>query len=318
MLLYLRTLAVSSILTCAAANLLPRQDISPGPVNGDTFIHDPTVVKTPKGSYIAAYTGDNVQLKTSTDRITWKNAGPVFPNGASWTTPYTKGSRVLWAPDISYHNGQYWLYYSASTFGTSHSAIFLATSKTGRSGSWTNQGVVVASTVGSDYNAIDGNLLVTAAGEWYLSFGSFSSGIKLITLDPQTGLRSGRAVTSLAARPHNGGAVEAPFIVQRGGFYYLWVSFDRCCRGAQSTYRTMVGRATELLGPYVDQDGRAMMEGGGTPMLSSHGPVHGPGHSAVLADADGDVLVYHYYRNDGLAQLGINLIRYDDGWPVIY
>ena len=60
------------------------------------------------------------------------------------------------------------------------------------------------------------------------------------------------------------------------------------------------------------------MEGGGTQMMSSHGSVHGPGHNAVFTDGDGDVLVYHYYTNTGLAQIGINLIRYDNGWPVIY
>ncbi|KAG7118146.1 hypothetical protein HYQ45_015552 [Verticillium longisporum] len=295
------------------------QNVNPGPVTGDLFIHDPTVVKTPGGTYLAAYTGDNVPLKTSSDRTNWRNAGPAFPNGAPWTTTYTKGEKNLWAPDISFHDGKYLMYYSASSFGSSRSAIFLATSTTGLSGSWTNQGLVIESFDDSNYNAIDGNLIVDASGKWWLSFGSFWSGIKIVALNPKTGKRSDNNITPIASRPDNGGAVEAPFITRKGNYYYLWVSFDRCCQGAASTYRIMVGRSTSVTGPYVDKSGKQMMQGGGTEMMSSHGSVHGPGHNAVFTDGDGDVLVYHYYNNAGTAQLGINLIRHDsNGWPVIY
>jgi arabinan endo-1,5-alpha-L-arabinosidase len=315
----LRKLAVGSLLAVtAAAALVSRQNVNPGRVTGDTFIHDPTVVKTPGGTYLAAFTADNVGLKTSTDRTTWRDAGSAFPGGAPWTTPYTGGARNLWAPDLSYHNGQYYLYYSASSFGSSKSAIFLATSTSGASGSWTNQGLVVESTANSGYNAIDPNLIVDAQGKWWLSFGSFWSGLKIVELNSGTGKPINSNLISIAARPSNGGAVEAPYIVRRGNYYYLWASFDSCCKGAASTYRIMVGRSTSVTGPYVDRTGRSMMDGGGTQMMSSHGSIHGPGHNAVFTDNDADVLVYHYYNNAGTAQLGINLIRYENDWPVIY
>src|SRR3954463_11220582 len=132
---------------------------SPARVTGDVGGHDPSVVKRPDGSYLVAHTGDGIALKTSTDRVAFSGAGSVFPNGAPWTTPYTGGSRALWAPDISYRNGQYYLYYAASTFGSNHSAIFLATSPTGNSGSWTNRGLVVESRGSDNFNAIDPNLV---------------------------------------------------------------------------------------------------------------------------------------------------------------
>jgi arabinan endo-1,5-alpha-L-arabinosidase len=316
----LRQLAIGSMLAVAAAAhaLVPRQNINPGPISGDTFIHDPTVVKTPSGTYIAAFTANGVGLKTSTDRTNWRDAGAAFPNGASWTTTYTKGDKNLWAPDISYHNGKYYMYYSASSFGSSRSAIFLATSSTGASGSWTNEGLIIESFDNSNWNAIDPNLIVDAQGKWWLSFGSFWGGLKMIPLVANTGKRSGTSLISIAARPDNGGAVEAPYITRNGNYYYLWVSFDSCCKGAASTYRIMVGRSTSVTGPFVDKSGKQMMQGGGTQMMSSHGSIHGPGHNAVFTDNDGDVLVYHYYKDDGTAQLGINLIRYDNGWPVIY
>ncbi|WP_329100444.1 family 43 glycosylhydrolase [Micromonospora sp. NBC_01699] len=294
----------------------------PGRVTGDTGVHDPAVVKSPTGGYILVATGDNLAIKTSGDRTAWRDAGPVWPSGAPWTVAYTGGGRNLWAPDISYRNGQFYLYYSASTFGSQRSAIFLATSPTGASGSWTDRGLVIESSTAVDYNAIDPNLVVDAEGQWWLSFGSFWSGLKLIRLDPATGRRSttDTAVRALATRPSNvGGAVEAPTIHRYGGYYYLFASFDRCCQGAQSTYRIMVGRSRTVTGPYLDRNGTSMTSGGGTQVLAGHGSIHGPGHQAVIADSDADVLFYHYYADNGAALLGINLLGWDAaGWPYVY
>jgi arabinan endo-1,5-alpha-L-arabinosidase len=210
------------------------------------------------------------------------------------------------------------MYYAASTFGSRKSAIFLATSSTGLSGSWTNQGLVIESSDSNDYNCIDPNLFVDASGKWWLSFGSFWSGIKMVALNSSTGKRSDSTILSIAKRTDNGGAIEAPFVTSHGGYYYLWVSFDLCCKGASSTYRVMVGRSSSVTGPYVDKSGKAMTSGGGTEVLAGHGSIHGPGGQSVFTDSDADVLVYHYYADSGASYLGINLIRYDNGWPVVY
>nr|MDT0666810.1 arabinan endo-1,5-alpha-L-arabinosidase [Micromonospora sp. DSM 115978] len=150
----------------------------------------------------------------------------------------------VWAPDVSYHNGRVWMYYSASSFGSNRSAIGLATSPTGLPGSWRDQGVVYRSSSSDDFNAIDPSLFVDpASGKWWLSFGSHWTGIKMISINPQTGKPSttDRTRYNLAQRP-SPGAVEAPYILARGGYYYLFVSFDACCQGVNSTYRIMVGR----------------------------------------------------------------------------
>ncbi|MDY7099998.1 MAG: arabinan endo-1,5-alpha-L-arabinosidase [Actinomycetota bacterium] len=293
----------------------------PGVVDGDTFAHDPTMVRRPDGTYLLAFTAPDIGIKTSTDRVTFSDAGTVFPDGAPWTSEYTGGDRNLWAPDLSYQDGRHLLYYSASSFGQNRSAIFLATSPTGESGTWAHEGLVVESDTGDGFNAIDPNLFVDDDGRWWLSFGSFWSGIQLVELDPATGLPLPDApLHRIATRPSSvSGAVEAPYLVKRDGRYHLFVAFDACCRGAASTYRVMVGRADDITGPYVDRDGIPMIDGGGTEVLASHGAVHGPGHPAVLSDVDGDLLVYHYYTDSGLAQLGINALGWDDdGWPFVY
>ncbi|MDB1090015.1 arabinan endo-1,5-alpha-L-arabinosidase [Streptomyces sp. ACA25] len=304
-------------LTRAAADVGAAAYPLPGHVTGDIRLHDPSFVKRPSGGYLVAHTAHGIGLKTSTDRTAFRNAGTVFPGGAPWTTPYTGGDRNLWAPHISYHGGRYFLYYSASTFGSNRSAIFLATSPSGDSGTWTDQGLVIESRESDNFNAIDPDVVVDDQGRWWMSFGSFWSGIKLIQLDPATGKRTGSAFHALAGR--GGGPVEAPTLFRHGAHYYLFASFDLCCRGADSTYRIVVGRSTQVTGPYLDRDGRAMMSGGGTEILAGHGSIHGPGHQDVFADTDSDILAYHYYTPNGTAQLGINWLGWDTaGWPYVH
>jgi arabinan endo-1,5-alpha-L-arabinosidase len=174
---------------------------------------------------------------------------------------------------------------------------------------------VVSTTSSSGYNAIDPDLVVDQQGRWFLSFGSFWSGLKLIAINPSTGLRSGSSITSIATRS---AGIEAPDIYYRGGYYYLFASFDACCKGAASTYRIAVGRSTSVTGPYVDRNGTAMTGGGGTQILAGHGSIHGPGHSATLTDGDGTILFYHYYTDAGDSRLGINRLTWDSaGWPVV-
>jgi len=312
--------AVLGALTAALAGVPAAEAATypgPGVVTGSINVHDPGIVKRPDGTYLIAHTGNNIVLKTSTDRTAFREAGVAFPSGAPWTTAYTGGSANLWAPDISYRNGQYYMYYSASTFGSNHSAIFLATSSTGAAGTWTNQGLVIESRTTDSFNAIDPNLAVDAQGRWWLDLGSFWSGIKQVQLNPATGKRLDSTIRSVAGR--GGGAIEAPFLFQHGSYYYLYVSFDVCCQGASSTYRIMVGRSTSPTGPFVDRNGTAMTSGGGTEILAGHGSIHGPGGQSVIADSDADVLVYHYYADNGAARLGINLLAYDSaGWPYAY
>ncbi|MEA5126300.1 family 43 glycosylhydrolase [Xanthomonas floridensis] len=309
-------------LLCAAVGAVSGVDgagawaaTGPGVVTGDTIVHDPSMLKLSDGRYyIYATTG----VVTSTDRTKFSNAGAIFSSMPSWVRSYNPDNQ-LWAPDVSFHGGKYLMYYTASRFATNTSAIALASSSTGKPGSWKDQGIVYTSKSSDDYNAIDGNLVVDGNGKWWLAFGSFWSGIKLIQLDPGTGkqLASNMARYSLASRPAPG-AVEAPFIQQANGWYYLFVSFDACCKGASSTYKIAVGRARSVTGPYLDRAGVDMRNGGGTVIHAGQGSMHGPGGQSVFRDGDGDILVYHYYDDRGDARLGVNRLGYDgSAWPVV-
>src|SRR3546814_3930223 len=113
-----------------------------------------------------------------------------------------------------------------------------------------------------------------AEGRAWLDVGSFGGGLQIGPLDPATGEPPRGAKPSTIARRPMPDAIEAPFIIRRGDFHYLFASFDFCCRGADSTYYTVVGRAAKAEGPYVDREGRSMLKGGGdrksTRLNSSH------------------------------------------------
>jgi arabinan endo-1,5-alpha-L-arabinosidase len=280
-----------------------------------------------------------IPIRCSKDLNNWKLRSSVFEKLPEWATKEIPGSRGAWAPDISYFNSKYHLYYSVSTFGRNNSAIGLATNKTLDPNSpdykWEDQGMVVRSTEGQDdWNAIDGNLVLEGKDKAWLCWGSFWSGIKMRRIDRNSGKFSSKdtKLYSLASRPRSGlhqtppvqGSIEAPFIIKHNGFWYLFVSFDFCCRGANSTYRIMVGRSKKVVGPYKDRDGKPMTEGGGTELLaaSEGGQWVGPGHCAVVQDITGDYLVFHAYRaqrEQGVpaSELKISTIAWENGWPVV-
>lgn len=308
--------AILLALTPSTASAYP----DPGTVTGATVVHDPTMIRTSGGRYLLYATGGGISYRTSTDRRTYSAGGDAFSGRPGWWSSY--GTTEAWAPDISYQGGQYLMYYAVSIFRTNRSAIGLAVSSTGLPGSWSDRGIVYTSTASSDYNAIDPNLFVDDDGKWWLSFGSFWTGIKMIRIDPSTGkqLSSDTARRSLASRRTSPNAVEAPFVVKRNGFYYLFASYDTCCAGVNSTYKVKVGRATSVTGPYRDRNGVAMTDDGGTPVLESHGRYIGPGGQSILHDTDGDLIVYHYYdgNNNGTPRLGVNLLNWSSGWPVAF
>jgi len=239
----------------------------------------------------------------------------------AWVSQAVPGVTNLWAPDVSFHDGCWYLHYAASTFGSNRSVIGLFTNATldptDPRYAWTDQGLVTQSFPTDDYNAIDPSLFVDGTGAAWLTLGSYWSGIKLIPVE----LPSGKPATAqpvrtaLVDRHFGPNAVEAPYLVAHGGWYYLFVSFDFCCQGANSSYREVVGRSRSVGGPYLDRNGTPMLAGGGSALLDSAGDMRGPGGASV----DGDVLAFHYYdaAHQGDFHLGLARLEYRDGWPVV-
>jgi arabinan endo-1,5-alpha-L-arabinosidase len=290
-------------------------------------VHDPAIIKA-EGSYYIFCTGRGIPVRRSLDLLDWKTASPavVFPRMPEWARKMIPGQGDIWAPDISYFNNKYHLYYSVSTFGKNRSVIGLATNLTlnaeDAAFEWVDEGLVLESVATDNYNCIDPNLILDDDGTPWLAFGSFWSGIKMRRLDFATGKLSEADVTlySLAQRIVNSGSVEAPFIIRKRDFYYLFVSFDFCCRGVNSTYHVRVGRSASITGPYVDRDGIEMLKGGGTQVTFPTDRWRGPGHNSILQEEGIEYIVYHAYDADalGVSTLRIDALTWDeDGWPSI-
>lgn len=290
-------------------------------------IHDPVIIKE-GDAYFVFCTGSGIPVRKSPDLINWEIPFPaiVLPQVPGWAREMIPGQNDIWAPDISYFNDKYHLYYSVSTFGRNRSVIGLATSKSldfeSADYGWADEGLVLESVATNDYNCIDPNLIIDADGIPWLSFGSFWSGIKLRRLDYETGKPSEDDTTlySLARRSVNSGSVEAPFIIRKNGYYYLFVSFDFCCRGIDSTYYVVVGRSEDITGPYVDRDGIEMLSGGGTQVTFPTERWRGPGHNAIFQEDDVEYIVHHAYDAEaqGVPTMRIAPLTWDeDGWPSI-
>ncbi len=123
----------------------------------------------------------------------------------------------------------------------------------------------------------------------------------------------------IATRGPNNNAIEGACIWDGGnGYLYLFASFDKCCDGVNSTYNIRFGRAKTVEGPFLDKDGKNMLEGGGSLLIGSNGNMIGPGGESVFTMADGTpALAFHYYDkgNNGMATLQIKKLKLVDGWP---
>lgn len=150
----------------------------------------------------------------------------------------------------------YYVYYSASTYQTQISAIGLATSPSMEAGTWTDLGSIgVESVDGSDYNAVDGNLLAIN-GTNYMTWGSFWGDIFQATLNEDATAISGTP-TNIAYDATGDHPVEGAYLYQYGDYYYLFFSYGLCCRYDQSMpgegeeYRIKVCRSSTSTGGFV-------------------------------------------------------------------
>lgn len=309
------------------------------PFSTDTpMVHDP-VMAYEDSTYHLYCTGIGIQHLTSKDRKMWTMApSPVMTVMPQWTQDSVPGFKShVWAPDIIRWHNRWWMAYSCSTFGKNGSAIGLLSTPSLSAPIWNDEGCIVCSRERRDqWNAIDPSFVVDDNDQPWMTWGSFWDGIQLIRLDTAMHVAKGEQPRTIARRyapnaknqPANPtskyagtNAIEAPFIFKHGGWYYLFVSWDYCCRGAQSNYRVAVGRSKTVDGPYVDRNGVDMREGGGTLIFEGDKKqFEAAGHCAVYHFGDEDIFICHGYsiEHKGASILIQRPIRWTaDGWPTL-
>lgn len=297
-------------------------------------VHDPVMIKTDDTYYVFS-TGPGITYYSSQDMENWQLVGRVFKDEPSWAKRVSESfDGHLWAPDIYHKNGKFYLYYSVSAFGKNTSAIGVTVNQSLDPASpdykWIDHGIVVESVPHRDHwNAIDPAIIEDNDGNTWMSFGSFWDGMKLVKLDDDlVRLAEPQIWHTIATRQrsHNldmadpgDAAIEAPYIFKKNDYYYLFVSFDKCCRGLDSTYNVVVGRSKNVAGPYLDKDGKDMNHGGGTLVIKGNKHWVALGHNAAYTFDGEDYLVLHAYEtaDNALQKLRILPISWDNGWPVV-
>jgi arabinan endo-1,5-alpha-L-arabinosidase len=288
-------------------------------------VHDPSTIVKCKDQFWVFYTGRGTPSYHSPDLLHWEAGPRVFNAPPGWVAkvvPENRSGMDFWAPDVFHLGDRYLLYYSASSFGKNVSAIGLAINPTldpaDPAYKWTDQGMVVQSTIRDDFNTIDPSVAQDANGGLWLTFGSFWSGIRMIQLEPATGKRIApeSPIYNLAFN----GSIEASYLYFHDKYYYLFVDWGMCCRGANSTYNMRIGRGEKITGPYLDKDGRDLMDDGGTPLLFPDDVFIGPGHAGIVQDGDKSWLSMHFYDGTqrGASFLAIRPLTWSaDCWPVV-
>lgn len=281
---------------------------------------DPTVIKAKDGYFYVYSTQNNVAnnvryipIHKSKDLVHWEYVGEVFneTNHPTWVW-----NARLWAPDINCINEKYVIYYSMGVWGaTFDSAIGVATADKPE-GPFTDHGKVLDYASQGVNNSID-QFYIEDNGIKYLIWGSFYGIYGVQLTDNGLAVKPGAEKIKIA-----GNQMEGSNIAQHNGYFYLIGSAGTCCEGNKSTYHLIFGRSKNVLGPYVTQDGKTMVDGAGDLLLQGNGRWAGTGHNAefVQDDEGNDWVLYHAYRkeNDSVGRLLLlDRIYWNDWGPFI-
>lgn len=328
----------------AAVPAAPAGSTFTNPVIGPTFA-DPAVLHDPvSGKFFAYGTTDQwtadpssvhiLPIEESSDLVHWRYLHDTFRQAGSAPAadvpvePAWAGAQWLWAAEVHRIGGRYVMYYTASSTAAGGSAIGVATASS-PAGPWQDSGGPLVAPRpdgnGGYYWTFDPNEIQTPSGQRYLYYGSFYGGTFVVPLTSD-GLHVAPGATPVQVGAT--GRYEGTFVVQHGGYYYMFASTGNCCAGPNTGYAEFAGRSRSPLGPFLDRLGIPMTQGGGTMVLASNGNKWvGPGGGSVLTDLAGrDWLAFHAidetnpYLPGGATRRPMLLepIEWNaDGWPSV-
>lgn len=279
---------------------------------------DPSVIRAEDGTFYLYATGGNYSIYSSQNMVDWQKVGEVFNDSNFPKEVRNNRKATLWAPEIRCINGKYVIFYTM-WFGTEWlSAIGYAVADS-PTGPFTDKGILIDSKPINVEQSID-QFYYEDAGKAYLFWGSFRN-IYAVELDVTPDV-------NIAIKPETmiqigGTAYEGSNIWKRGDYYYMFASTGNFAGGAKSTYRTVVLRSKNVLGPYVDKKGVSMLDNGFEVILDRNDNFAGPGHNAgIIEDDAGQTwMYYHAYQLSNLGlhrQSMLDKVLWDDeGWPYI-
>ncbi|KAA6341461.1 Extracellular exo-alpha-(1-_5)-L-arabinofuranosidase ArbA [termite gut metagenome] len=275
---------------------------------------DPSVIQGDDGYFYLYTTEDirNLPIHRSKNLVDWEFVGTAF---SKETRPDFESRGNLWAPDINKINDKYVLYYSMSVWGGEWTCGIGAAVADSPKGPFTDQGKLFRSNEIGVQNSID-PFYIEDNGKRYLFWGSFRGIYGIELAEDGLSLQQGVTPKQIA-----GTAYEGTYIHKKDGRYYLFASVGTCCQGLKSTYHTVVGRSESLWGPYVDKQGRSMMENHHEVIIHKNRHFVGTGHNSeiVTDEAGNDWIFYHGISatNPHGRVLLLDKVEWGDGWPSV-
>lgn len=280
----------------------------------DYSLPDPSVVRGGDGYFYLYATEDirNLPIHRSKNLVDWEFVGTAFTKEGRPTFEPKGG---LWAPDINKIGDKYVLYYSMSRWGGEWTCGIGVATADRPEGPYQDLGMMFRSNEIGVQNSID-PFYIEDSGKKYLFWGSFRGIYGAELTDDGLALKSGGVKKQIA-----GTAYEGTYIYKRDGYYYLFASTGTCCEGVKSTYQTVVGRSESLWGPYVDKQGKSMMENHHELLIGRNKRFVGTGHNAELVtdDKGQDWILYHGVDVDNPhgRVLLLDRVEWKKGWPVV-
>ena len=275
---------------------------------------DPTVIEAEDGYFYLYATEDirNLPIHRSKDLVNWESVGTAF---TTETRPTFEPKGNLWAPDINKIGDKYVLYYSMSRWGGEWTCGIGVATANCPAGPFKDHGMMFRSNEIGVQNSID-PFYIEDNGRKYHFWGSFR-GIYGVELK-----EDGLAVKLGAEKKQIAGtAYEGTYIHKRNGYYYMFASTGTCCEGLKSTYQTVVGRSKSLWGPYLNKQGKTMLENNHEVLISKNKSFVGTGHNAELVTdkAGNDWILYHgvSVANPHGRVLLLDRVNWKKGWPIV-
>lgn len=262
---------------------------------------------------------ERVGIKRAKTLDRWHDYDAILPvsdpRPFSWMEEHVPGCDI-WCPGISHFGGKYRIYYSITKIFKNTSVMGMVTNDTldklDPRYQWVDEGIIMESREGDDWNAIDAHIIRTYEDELWMVYGSSWSGIKTRRIDEKTGRVADDQIYSLCYREEIPHPAEGGFLFKRNGWYYLIAAVER----TDQNYRCVVGRSRDIRGPYLDRDGVDMLHEGGTTLAEYKRGLHYPGHCCVFQEGEQYYLVMENTRDRcPNIEMCMSTLTWEDDWP---
>lgn len=286
------------------------------------FHPDPSILRVGDDYYLATSTFEwypGVRVHHSRDLVHWRALGGIITERRLLDLRGCGDSNGVWAPDLSYHDGLFYLVYSdVASFASGYwdPQNFLITASD-ISGPWSDP--VRLHSRGFDaslFHDEDGcTWLLSMSADWRPGRDRFG-GIEIQRYDRDRRLLVGKEQIIFSGT--KAGLTEGPRLYRREGWYYLMTAEG----GTSWEHQVTVARSRNLMGPYETNPSGPMLTSVGRPGLR----LQKAGHGSLVQTQKGKWYLAHLvgrpYTPLGNCVLGretaIQQVEWPEGgWPAV-